>query len=209
MNAIRVAAEALEIPFLVHFTRTTNLPSIFEHGIVPRDGLAACQPQASTNDEYRLDNQLGANCLSIAFPNALMLWKLRQENPGTNWAVLILSPSILWEMPCAFCPHNAAANEITSQPIANFQTVGALGNMFSPLPGIDRGAQNLKNYDPTDVQAEVLVFGVIPPAKIAGGVFQRTPSREQHQHLFEENRTWVHGDRGFFSQRWHHRGGVK
>jgi hypothetical protein len=209
MSAIRNAAEALEIPFLTHFTRTSNLPSIFEHGIVPRGSLAAHQLESQTNDEYRLDNQLDANCLSIAFPNALMLWKLRQDNPGTNWAVLILSPEILWEMPCAFCPHNAAANEITSLPIQDFQTAEALGNMFSPIPGIDRGAQKLKGYDPTDVQAEVLAFGVISPQKIMGGVFQRTPSREQYQHLFGANRTLVHGDRGVFSQRWHHRGGVK
>jgi len=110
MNEIRRAAEALEIPFLVHFTRTTNLPSIFQHGIVPRGHLTAGQVEAQTNDELRLDCQLGANCLSVAFPNAKMLWKLRQENPGSNWVVLIISRTILWEMPCAFCAYNAAAD---------------------------------------------------------------------------------------------------
>ena len=209
MSAIRTVAEALAIPFLTHFTRTSNLPSIFKHGIVPRGHLDAQHVEAVTNDEYRYDKQLDANCLSIAFPNALMLWKLRQDNPGTNWTVLIISPTVLWEMPCAFCPHNAAVNEITTQPISSFQTSEALSNMFLPLSGIDRVVQNLKDYDPTDVQAEVLAFGDIPTNKILGGVFQRTPSREQYQHYFGDNRTWVHGDRGFFSQRWHHRGGAK
>lgn len=180
MNAIREAAKAREIPFLAHFTRTLNLPSIFQHGLVPRASLDDLQLEAQTNDEYRLDGQLGANCLSVAFPNALMLWKLRQENPGTNWVVLILSPSILWEMPCAFCPHNAAANEVTCQPIGRFQTAEALNAMFDPLPNINREGQKLKNYDPTDVQAEVLAFGTILPAKIMGGIFQRTPSKEQY-----------------------------
>ena len=137
-----------------------------------------------------------------------MLWKLRQENPGTNWVVLILSRTILWELPCAFCAHNAAATEVTSQPIEGLKTPQALGRMFEPLPNVDRGAQKLKAYDPTDVQAEILVFDIIPPAKIIGAVFQRTPSREQYQHLFGDKKIIAHGDRGFFSQRWHHRGGV-
>jgi hypothetical protein len=210
MNAIRNAAEALELPFLVHFTRTSNLTSIFEHGIVARGGLAEVNVDAKTNDELRLDNQLDANCLSIAFPNAKMLWKLRQENPGTNWAILLVSRAILWELPCAFCPRNAAAGEITAQPIENFRTLEAFHSMFGQMPDVDRDVHKLKPYDPTDVQAEVLAFGTIQPAKIVGGIFQRTPSKEQYKHLFpNEDLVFTHGDRGFFSQRWYHRGGAK
>jgi len=205
MTAVREAVEARGIPYLVHFTRTLNLPSIFQHGIVPRDEFDNAEIGAHMNDELRLDNQLGANCLSIAFPNAKMLWKLRQENPGTNWAVIILSRTILWEMPCAFCPHNAAAGAITCQPIQNLQTAAAFEAMFAPLPDVDREAESLKPFDPTDVQAEVLAFGRIAPEKILGAVFQRRPIRDQYQHLFGQRTTYVHGDRGFFSQRWYHR----
>jgi hypothetical protein len=207
MNAIRLAVEARGIPYLVHFTRTKNLPSIFEHGIVPRNEIGDGAIEGHTNDELRLDNQLGANCLSIAFPNAKMLWKLRAENPGVNWAVLVISRTILWELPCAFCPTNAASAAVTCQPIQAFQTAAALEAMCAPDPLIDREAQHLMGYDPTDVQAEVLAFGRISPDKIMGGAFQRMPSREQHKHLFGAKKTTVHGDRGFFSQRWYHRGG--
>jgi hypothetical protein len=207
MNAIRSLVEDKSIPFLVHFTRTRNLPSIFAHGIVPRSKLGK-GVKAHTNDELRLDNQLGANCLSIAFPNAKMLYKLRQDNPGANWVVLVVSRSILWEMPCAFCPHNAADNVVTSQPIENFKTAAALGRLYEPVAGIDRAVQKLKDFDPTDVQAEVLVFGTIPVEKIIGAAFQRGAMRDQYQHLFGDRKTLVHGDRGFFSQRWYHRGGA-
>jgi hypothetical protein len=206
MNEIRNIVEEYEVPYLVHFTRTQNLPLIFEHGIVPRNSLG--EIDATINDDLRLDGQLEANSLSIAFPNAKMLWKMRQEHPGSNWSVLVLSRSILWEMPCAFCPHNAAAKEVTSKPIEDFQSATAFKRMFDPLPDVDRDAQKLKKFDPTDVQAEVLAFGTILPEKIIAGVFQRTPSKNQYQHHFGERKVLVHGDRGFFSQRWYHRNGV-
>jgi hypothetical protein len=205
MNAIRVAVEARQIPFLVHFTRTKNLPSILAHGIVPRDQLGIGVINGDANDELRLDNQLGANCLSIGFPNAKMLWKLRQDNPGVNWVILVLSRTILWEMPCAFCPTNAASASVTCQPIQNFQTAAALDAMYAPQPGIDREAEKLKPYDPTDVQAEVLGFGQIAPPQILGAVFQRAAIKNQYVPILGSRTTWVHGDRGFFSQRWYHR----
>lgn len=205
MNAIRQAVEERQIPFLVHFTRTKNLPSILAHGIVPRDQLGIGAIKGDTNDELRLDNQLGASCFSIGFPNAKMLWKLRQDNPGVNWAVLVVSRTILWEIPCAFCPTNAASASVTCHPIENFQTAAALDALYAPQPGIDREAEKLKPYDPTDVQAEVLAFGQIPAAQILGAVFQRAAIKDQYAPILGDRTTWVHGDRGFFSQRWYHR----
>jgi hypothetical protein len=206
MNAIRLAVEARQIPFLVHFTRTKNLSSILQHGIVPRDQFGdGTGVVGDINDELRLDNQLGASCFSIGFPNAKMLWKLRQENPGINWAILVVSRTILWEMPCAFCPTNAAAASVTCQPIQSFQTIAAIDAMYTPSPEVDRDAQKLKPYDPTDVQAEVLAFGRIAPEHVLGAVFQRTAIKDQYVQLLGAKKTWVHGDRGFFSQRTYHR----
>lgn len=207
MNAIRNAVEARNPPFLVHFTRTLNLPSILTHGIVPRQFFDEQEIAAHTNDPLRLDKQLGATCLSIAFPNAKMLWKLRQDNPGANWAVLVISREILWELPCAFCPCNAAANDVTCQPINNLKSADAFGKLYDPVLGIDRAGQKLRDFDPTDVQAEILAFGTINPNKIIGAVFQRGAIRDQYQNALGERKTFVHGDKGFFSQRWYFRGG--
>lgn len=198
---------AREVPFLVHFTRTKNLRSILKHGIVPREQVDAETVVGTVNDNLRLDGQTSATCLSIGFPNAKMFYKLRQDNPGANWVILVVSRTIAWEMPCAFCPINAASGSITSQPIANFRTSAAFEAMYAPSVAIDREKEKLKTYDPTDVQAEVLAFGVIEPQDILGAIFERKPIRDQYLADLGERRNWVHGTSGFFSQRWYHRGG--
>lgn len=205
MREIRKYVEAKGIPYLVHFTRTKNLASIFEHGIVPRAQIDDGTCASEINDHLRLDCQTGAVCLSIAFPNARMLWKLRQENPGTNWAVLVISRQVLWEAPCAFCPTNAASNDVTSKPIQDLMTVDAFKQMYDPVVGIDRSAQALRDFDPTDVQAEILHFGTVPTERIIGGAFQRRAMKEHYQPLFGEKKTLSLGDKGFFSQRDYHR----
>ena len=208
MNAIKESVEAREVPFLVHFTRTKNLRSILNHGIVPREEIGVGDVAGVSNDELRLDGQLGASCFSIGFPNAKMLWKLRQDNPGANWVILVVSRTILWDMPCAFCPTNAASSSITCQPIENLRSAAAFEALYDESPIVDRIVQKLKPYDPTDVQSEVLVFGRIAPQYVLGAVFQRSPIRDQYLPALGERRNWVHGDGGFFSQRWYHRGGA-
>lgn len=49
---IRLKAETLQIPFLIHFTRVVNLPSIMEHGLVPvtEVGDLNITPEINVND---------------------------------------------------------------------------------------------------------------------------------------------------------------
>ena len=68
---------------------------------------------------------------------------------------------------CMFCPTNAASSYITSQPDSNFQGVTAFQRLFL---GSEDERASLLPKDPTDVQAEVLVFDVIEPNYIAGCV---------------------------------------
>jgi hypothetical protein len=57
-QAIQAQSEALNIPYLVHFTRAVNLPSILEHGLYPisRKDELGINPQV--NDQMRLDGHL-------------------------------------------------------------------------------------------------------------------------------------------------------
>jgi hypothetical protein len=194
-----------QISVLLHFTRSINLPSIMQNGILPRDRFANSAIKAEINDELRLDGRLDGISLSIGFPNSKMLWKLRQENPGVNWVIIGIDRSILWELPCAFCKHNAADARISSKPLETLQSPAALREIYSYIEGFDRVADKLKAFDPTDVQAEVLVFDRIPPEKFVGAVFQRTAIRDQYSALFGDKKLLVHGDRGFFSDRGYHR----
>jgi hypothetical protein len=183
-SQIQELATSLEIPFLIHFTRIENVPSILEHGIIPigQAGTKGLAPRI--NDTMRLDGQTSATCVSIAFPNHRMFFKYRNEDKDQDWAVLALNPSVLWQKRCAFCRHNAADGRSTSIPISDRMTVDALAGMYAEVENHrSRADQKLKSYDPTDDQAEVLVFDVIEPPLIVGAAFNNKSVLNSHKHL--------------------------
>jgi len=145
-----------------------------ENGLYPRDQLDDLDNESFVNDELRLDGYEDSVSISIAFPNCQMLYSLWQGSDET-FCILGLNPAILWDYNCAFCKHNAADNAISSQSIDDLTTVEAFRGMYDELPGFrSRADQKLNTYDPTDVQAEVLVFDIIDPRYILGAVFPST-----------------------------------
>ena len=147
------------IQYLFHFTRASNLPSILTNGIIARSVLENAGAVFTYNDEVRFDNREGRNCLSISFPNCKMLYQKMQEFPTDDWAVLRLKPSILWEHDCLFTETNAATTHIRFTPDAQLRGADALERLF--------GNEEVRNktgrlpHETTDVQAEVLVSGII------------------------------------------------
>jgi hypothetical protein len=177
-------ANHVQVPFLVHFTRAQNLPSILEYGIVP---IALCGDfglRPVVNDPERYDGYPDATCTSIGFPNYRMFFQLRTSIAGSQWAVLMLHRSILWAKRCAFCRTNAANGQISAQPREGLMMLSAFQGMYEQVVGSEsRAEQRLRSYDPTDVQAEVLVFDVIEPELIHGIAFDSQWVSAQYQHL--------------------------
>jgi hypothetical protein len=200
---IRELVRKLEIPNLVHFTRAVNLPSIMEHGIYPRSRFDEVGAEPVINDVLRLDGHLDGTSVSIAFPNNPMFYRYRKENDGTDWVVLALNPSILWEKDCAFCMHNAADGKISCQDLDSLRAVDALAGMFEEIEGITpRAEQKLKTYDPTDVQAEVLVFDVIEPRYIHQAAFETKAIRDRHSASLGDRKILAAGaNKGYFGSR--------
>ena len=66
-----------------------------------------------------------------------------------------------------------------------------------------REDQKLKVYDPTDVQAEVMVFDVIEPDFIQDIVFNSKKAKDAYSHLLtEEQKAWLHvKSKGLFGTR--------
>ena len=125
------------------------------------------------------------------------------NNPAQRWAVLSLDPAILWESEVAFCAHNAADHRISKQDRKTLGSAKAFGGLFvkGDAPPT-RAEQGLAPYDPTDVQAEVLVFADIPPSAITGVVFSDPASLAQWQSVVGERDVIVHADRtGLFGLR--------
>ncbi|GAB2468537.1 hypothetical protein GCM10027082_20090 [Comamonas humi] len=202
-QAIHAHAVQVQVPHLWHFTRAVNLPTIMQHGLYPIERIAEIGVIPRINDQHRWDGHPDSTSVSIAFPNSQMFYKYRQEEPEEDWAVLGLYSSILWEKPCAFCRHNAANARISSQPIQDLMTAQAFVGMYDEIEGsTPRADDNLKAYDPTDVQAEVLVFDVIEPRYIFGVAFDKEAVFARYKPHVGERKTKVyHPNKGFFANR--------
>lgn len=181
-----------EVPFLLHFTRAVNLASILAHGLYPVGRAHEVGTNPYINDQYRWDGHLNATSISIGFPNYRMFYKYRMDDLAVDWAILVIEPSVLWEKNCAFCRHNAANCRIRNQLLSNLMTPESFMGMYDKIEGIPtRQEQNLNSYDPTDVQAEVLVFDVIEPQLIAGIIFEKAAVCDTHLPHFDREKTWI------------------
>ncbi len=60
----------------------------------------------------------------------------------------------------------------------------------------------IKTFDPTDKQAEVMVFDVIEPKYILGAAFQTQEVMDQYRPIFGTRKLVLHpGDKGLFASR--------
>ena len=203
-TAIRQIVQNRSIPFLLHFTKLENLESILTHGLLPRTGFKGLSKLPLINDQYRLDNHEDAVSLSVSFPNYRMFYGCRQRDTNQKWVVLIIHPIILWESDCAFYPMNAATGKVSSLDSSMFKNASSLEAMFAEgVNGINRSDQTyLRLYDPSDVQAEVMVFGAIGSDRIRGIVFNDMVAKESKATLCVGREVYLHaGSVGFFASR--------
>jgi hypothetical protein len=196
---IRDVVDELKVPALVHFTQLSNLENILKEGLYSRSKVGE---DVNINDELRLDGREDTISTSIAFPNSRMFYKYRQEKGGL-WCVVAISKRVLWELDCLFCKHNAADANISSQPDSVLSEPKALKSMYDEHNHLDsREDQKLRKYDPTDVQAEVLVKKHIPSKYIVGVVFPDKPSKDKHAHLTSKRKVIQHShNKGYFAAR--------
>ncbi|PJF38016.1 MAG: DUF4433 domain-containing protein, partial [Phototrophicales bacterium] len=141
-------------------------------GLCPKILLEDLPYDVTINDELRLDGHEDSVSLSIAFPNYKMFYRYRANTQSRGWAVIAINPSVLWECECAFCKHNAADSRIARVPLEKLKSLSSFqamfaedesGNALAGILGVDykqetRETNKLKSFDPTDPQAEVLVF---------------------------------------------------
>lgn len=154
---------------------------------------------ACRNDRLRLDNHRNAVSLSIAFPNFLMFYKYRQLAPSADWAVLLVSPPLLWEKDCAFYPRNAADARMNCLSPHDLKTAAALSALFDTT---EERAPWLRACDPTDPQAEVLVFDTVESRRIEAVAFETEEARNRHRQVLRGLESFVTGtEKGLFASR--------
>lgn len=204
-QAIQALAGELKIPYLLHFTRAANVPSIMAHGLYPIGRTHEIGAVPAINDQLRLDGHKNGTSVSIGFPNCQMLYKYRmdEQNKTVDWAVLLVHPAALWTKDCAFCRHNAADARISNLSLHMLKTLQAFAGMFEEIPGqMTREEQRLKPSDPTDVQAEVLVLDILEPKYICGAIFEKASVRDALLPHLGEWKTYIHANnKGMFANR--------
>lgn len=170
-----------QIDWLFHFTQADNLPNIMEYGIVPRSELECYNIDFLYNDNYRYDNCKNAVCTSIEFPNYKMFYTLRQKNPDVDWVVILLDADILLDFDCAFCTTNAGNSSMFNMSIEERKGNEAFLKLFEELPnGPTRKELEIKDWYPTDPQAEVLVFDTIPVNYIREVFFEKQQTKKKY-----------------------------
>lgn len=194
---------ALQLPYLIHFTRVENLPSIMQHGLCSITALTDQNIDFRFNDHLRLDGHPNATCLSIGHPNDKMFASYRWKSPAQGWAVLVIDRCVLWSLDTAFCNHNAADNRIRQQPLVDLKTVAAFDNLFSPQSNLPSREENrLLPWDPSDVQAEVLVFDTLLPTFINSVIFSDPSSLQKYKDCVADKPVHIHTEsRGFLGAR--------
>ena len=132
-----------------------------------------------------------------------MFWRCRQNGEGVQWVVLAIDPRVLWLKECAYCRHNAADARISCQPLEQLKTPTAFAGMFEEIDGLQsRQTQKLKPFDPTDTQAEVLVFDVIEPTLIAAAAFENAATRDAYKGILGNRQILVNRTgKGYFAAR--------
>ncbi len=161
-----------KIDTLYHFTRCENLEKIFRYGLLPRSVLDKKKIDSYYNDEYRYDGCLDAVCLSIEFPNYKMFYRLRMENPNTEWAVIKLNARLLCDSTCAYCWTNAGDQSMVSISLEERMKKKTFLDLFENKKGYPKREElGLEDWYPTNPQAEVLVFDKIDVAYIEAVLF--------------------------------------
>lgn len=178
-------ARQRDIEYIVHFTNAKNLQSILSYGLLNRDYLDNKGYQYEYNDYLRLDNVTESISTSITFPNYKMFWPIRLDNPGEDWAILVIEAEKVLKLKCAFCSQNAASNQERLIELKNKSTYEAYLNMFKENhPFYTRDEMNLSPNMTTNPQAEVLVLENVPVQYIKFCFFENRSILNKYEHLF-------------------------
>ena len=189
----------------VHFTKVTNLPSILQFGILPKKTMDEEWIEYDENDSLRLDGYPCATSLSFTSPNYKMFYKYRMQNQKTRWVVIVIDSEMVISLDCAFCYTNAANSKIVGTPLDKLKTVQAFDAMFEEVDTqVSRQRMRLSDCEPTDPQAEILVFDEIPAKAINYIFFDDCYTMKQYMPILDRMQILYSCDKGPFFPRHDH-----
>lgn len=185
------------IEHLVHFTTTINLLGIYEYGsIIPRsafdklreeDGVRYSEDYLDHMDSQRFDGLMDYINLSVSHPNVYLLnsYKSRTNQLHYDWCVVLIDPVVMTQGGVLFSVCNAASKSAKTYKVKQGDK-GFLDLFRDEVVSNGRTHNRkglLKQY-PTDVQAEVLVPGLIPIKYIQAICFEDKTALRQCKTAF-------------------------
>lgn len=159
LSHIRNDINVRNINKILHFTNAKNLNSILKNGLQSINLLQSGGKEYFFNDSSRYDNRHDYISLSISFPNNKMFYKCRTEHPNEQFIVLEISPDVILSKNCLFFYTNAACSEFNNKSEHLYQTTDAWDSLFA----IENRKAALPDHYTTDVQAELMIKGIIEP----------------------------------------------
>ena len=135
-----------------------------------------------------------------------MFHRFQQNNIGVDWPILVIHPVVMSHKPAIFCRHNAADARMSCKSDLELGSLASFAGLFDEIPGHQtREDQKLKICDPTDVQAEVLIPGVIEPQYIYAVVFPSTAAKNACAPFMVDKTSYMNDRRGLYATRRYYR----
>lgn len=192
MHPIEQIVVARGINTLFHFTQIENLDPILLHGLMTKTEVERAEFVAFENDQDRND-QTDAVCTTISWPNYKMWHPLKENDLGTDWVLIALNASVLWERDCAFCKTNAASATVSCIPLDKRRTLAAFNGMFEDFEHKERTELEIPDNYSTNPQAEVLVMNGVPLEYINGVMFKSQILRDRCAAKYPKLKTHLNG----------------
>lgn len=173
-----------KINLLIHFTNISNIKSILSNGILSVEKLRSSKLKYKFTDAERWDKRLDYVSTSIEDYNIYFFSTLSDQS---NYCLIYLDSSILYELDCLYCFTNAANRVIRYSKNSSLNTYKAFCDMFDDeityptsygvIRKIGRAGNGAKNL-PTCNQAEVLIKNQIHTKYIKKIKFQKAISED-------------------------------
>lgn len=177
MNPYQQIIKQRNINYLVHFTKSSNLPFILGDeeiqsipaGIVSDDLLPK---EIERNDKDRNDRHTNYVCCTVEFPNLRFQYrqkKQQEDNLFDEWAFLYIDPQIIDDT-TLFSPINAATGNGINLECGPDAFENLFGQRIDYYRKYGNGMQNLEVVRPiglpscytSSIQAEVMIKNKIP-----------------------------------------------
>lgn len=161
-NPYDLITKSRQIHRLCHFIHVSNLSNILKNGIFSSRSI----PRDQWNDSDRVDGYIDYVCTSVELPNSYCLKNMVRKTQTNieEWIIFKINPYIIDDT-SLFCPLNAAkeCGKYVSEGVEAYESIFL-------NEGRTRNPKWISSV-PSNLQAEVLIKGIIPINQIKGVIF--------------------------------------